>query len=356
MTVEKLGIEQLLTRVKELDKSPIFLRPSWFQQFEKHIVPASQSPFYLSMNGEGEQNTFLALMEETTKGRFGYQTHYLHSLTNYYSPYFDLGGIQGVNTYCYQNLVSQSRQMLTLYDQVNLLPLTRQQAMAWRDAFAAIGFSGEVYEHSSNWYHDDIENVEHYWSLRPSRLRNTLKRKRDKMKKEGGYDISIVNPSNISELRSYLADYHNVYFDSWKKTEPTPGFIDSVAEDAWLRGELRLGLVYHEKVPVAAQIWFVAHGKAYIFKLAHRKTYTEHSVGTVLTAFLFEHVIGEDGVTYVDFLTGDDDYKKDWMNHCRPLYGVQLCNTKTTVGLSMSLANTVSRFGKQVLSAVSKKA
>jgi hypothetical protein len=40
----------------------------------------------------------------------------------------------------------------------------------------------------------------------------------------------------------------------------------------------------------------------------------------VLTAALLAHVIDTDGAGCVDFGTGDDPYKRDWMELTRPRY------------------------------------
>ena len=91
-------------------------------------------------------------------------------------------------------------------------------------------------------------------------------------------------------------------------------------------------MIYHQEVPVAAQIWFVSNGTAYIFKLAYRTSYRKTSVGTVLTAALIEQVIAVDRVSSIDFLTGDDNYKKDWMQSQRNLYRMIGCNKQTVHG------------------------
>ena len=81
---------------------------------------------------------------------------------------------------------------------------------------------------------------------------------------------------------------------------------------------MRMGLARHEGEVVAAQMWTVDHGTAYIHKLAHLESAKPLSAGTILTAALFEHVIDRDKVAWVDFGTGDDPYKRDWMEQVRP--------------------------------------
>ena len=71
---------------------------------------------------------------------------------------------------------------------------------------------------------------------------------------------------------------------------------------------------------VAAQFWTVDDGTAWIHKLAHLESAKPLSAGTTLTAALFEHVIERDRVEWVDFGTGDDPYKREWMEQVRPRY------------------------------------
>ncbi|MES2302033.1 MAG: GNAT family N-acetyltransferase, partial [Pseudomonadota bacterium] len=62
---------------------------------------------------------------------------------------------------------------------------------------------------------------------------------------------------------------------------------------------------------------------AFIHKLAHDERYRKQSPGTLLTGAMFEHVIDRDRVDLVDFGTGDDPYKRDWMEAVRTRYRVR---------------------------------
>jgi CelD/BcsL family acetyltransferase involved in cellulose biosynthesis len=97
-----------------------------------------------------------------------------------------------------------------------------------------------------------------------------------------------------------------------------PGLIRLCAARRWLR----MGIAYHENVPVAAQLWIVNAGRAAIYKLAYDQAFARLSAGTVLTARLMRQVIDEERVDEVDYLVGDDDYKKDWMTHRRARLGI----------------------------------
>jgi len=100
------------------------------------------------------------------------------------------------------------------------------------------------------------------------------------------------------------------------------------------RGWLRLGLVWLGSVPIAAQIWIIKDGVASIFKLAYKEEHARLSAGSILTATLMRHALDVDRVKVVDYLTGDDAYKKDWMSHRRERIGIVAANSKSLAGLT----------------------
>ncbi|MFN3452574.1 MAG: hypothetical protein ACK4ZE_10500, partial [Sphingorhabdus sp.] len=58
--------------------------------------------------------------------------------------------------------------------------------------------------------------------------------------------------------------------------------------------------------------------------LAHRESAKPLSAGTTLSAALFERVIDVDRVDLVDFGTGNDPYKREWMEDMRPRFRIDL--------------------------------
>lgn len=149
-----------------------------------------------------------------------------------------------------------------------------------------------------------------YLAARPGPLRTTLKRKARKV------EVDIFTHFEGHAWNSYEA----VYAESWKPEEGDPALLRRFAEAEGAAGRLRLGLARHAGQVVAAQFWTVESGTAYIHKLAHLESAKQLSAGTTLTAALFEHVIDRDRVGLVDFGTGDDPYKRDWMEQVRPRY------------------------------------
>ncbi|MDE1466574.1 GNAT family N-acetyltransferase [Aurantiacibacter sp. D1-12] len=151
---------------------------------------------------------------------------------------------------------------------------------------------------------------EEYLSGRPGPLRTTLKRKAKK--------VEVVLATTFSE--EDWAAYEAVYADSWKPEEGDPALLRNFAELESAAGRYRFALAKLEGKPVAAQFWTVENGTAYIHKLAHRQSAQNVSPGTTLTAALMQHVIDLDHVKMVDFGTGDDPYKRDWMEDIRTRY------------------------------------
>ncbi len=130
-----------------------------------------------------------------------------------------------------------------------------------------------------------------------------------------------------------MAAYKQVYARSWKQPEPYPDFMPGLIRLAAGRGWLRLGVAYKGTIPLAAQVWVVSYGKASIFKLAYDENFKSVSAGSLLTAELMRHVLDVDRVHEVDYLTGDDSYKSDWMKHRRERWGLKVFNPRSLDGL-----------------------
>ena len=164
----------------------------------------------------------------------------------------------------------------------------------------------------------DLGQMDHaaWWASRPGALRSTVQRKA----KKGIVDIQLLTEFDPGSW----AAYEQIYAASWKPEEGHPALLRAFAEMEGARGTLRMGIARIDHVPVAAQFWTVEGGTAFIHKLAHREDAKPLSPGTVLSAALFRQVIDDDGVALIDFGTGNDGYKRDWMEEVRPRYRLEL--------------------------------
>lgn len=165
----------------------------------------------------------------------------------------------------------------------------------------------------SHWLYTGGRSFDSWWEARPSRLRSTVARKAKKN------TVSLAVHSAFSD--SLWDEYEAVYRASWKPAEPCPEFLRDWARVASNQGALRLGIARIDDAPVAAQFWTVDAGVASIHKLAQiaDPAAEAHSPGTLLTHALFAHAFDVDRVQRIDFGTGDDGYKRDWMEQSADL-------------------------------------
>jgi CelD/BcsL family acetyltransferase involved in cellulose biosynthesis len=137
-----------------------------------------------------------------------------------------------------------------------------------------------------------------------------------------------------SEVTTNLwAQYEAIFADSWKGDEGAPEFLRALAAHQSKKGSLRLGFASYEGRPIAAQLWTVDHGHAIIHKLAYRDDSGQMSPGTLLSAAMFRHAIDTDKVKSISYGTGDDGYKRDWMDQRDQLYILEFFNPLSVTGL-----------------------
>ncbi|MDK4805120.1 MAG: GNAT family N-acetyltransferase [Novosphingobium aromaticivorans] len=162
-----------------------------------------------------------------------------------------------------------------------------------------------------------------WWATRPGALRATVRRK----SRQGRVACRIATTFDEADWAAFEA----IYAASWKPQEASPAFLRAFAQGESAAGALRLGLATIEGEPVAAQVWSVEAQTAFIHKLAHRPQASRASPGTLLTAALMRHVIDNDRVAHVDFGTGDDPYKADWMDDVRPRWRLRAHNPRALI-------------------------
>lgn len=200
-----------------------------------------------------------------------------------------------------------------------------------------------------NWYLQANDGWDNYLKTRSGTLRNTIKRMTKKFAADGG--MLELTVDGVGLERS-LDAFERVYRAKWKKGEPYPEFIPGLARTCAERGWLRLGTAWLNGEPIAAQLWIVANGKANIYKVAYKEEFKPYAPGTLVTAMLMEHVIEQDKVTEVDFLIGDDAYKKNWMSHRRERWGIIAYNPRTVVGVIGLIRESMGRILRSLIALI----
>lgn len=276
-----------------------FDRAEWFALLaETGLTPL------IAMATDAEATAALALTED--RGRIA-------PLRNWYS--FTWRELAPAGAAGDRLLEAIARQLKSRGWRVTLEPVPGEDGSAERlaRAFRAAGWQVAVEPCDINHILPvDGRSFAEYWETRPGQLRTTLKRKAKKV------EVKVLTCFD----EAVWADYEAIYAASWKPSEDQPAMLRAFAEAEGAAGRLRLGIARAEGLAVAAQCWTVENSIAYIHKLAHLESHKPLSAGTTLTAALFRHVIDTDKVALVDFGTGDQAYKADWMEQVRQRFRI----------------------------------
>jgi CelD/BcsL family acetyltransferase involved in cellulose biosynthesis len=275
-----------------------FDRPEWWRALVAHC---GLTPLIV-LARDGDDRAILPLRSEAGG---------LHALANWYSftagPLFTPGADRA------RLLMAMAADLARRHHQLTLYPVADEggDAAVLARCFRAAGW--QVDQQTADTNHILAvagRSYAEYIASRPGQLRSTLKRKAAR--------VAVTIHCRFDD--DAWQAYEDVYGQSWKPDEGSPAFLRAFARAEGAAGRLRMGIARADGQPVAAQFWTVEGGTAYIHKLAHTEESRPLSPGTTLSAALFEQVIDRDGVTLVDFGTGDDPYKRDWMDAVRPRY------------------------------------
>lgn len=202
-------------------------------------------------------------------------------------------------------------------------PVTLDDGMAplFMGAFRAAGWIAFRRAYGARY---DLElsgrDFAHYWAERPGQLRTTIKRKAHRTP----LNIRIADSFSADDWHAYVA----IHARSWKEPDPGLPFLRALAEREGAAGALRFGFAELHGKPIATQLWTIDHGRALIHKLAHDRAHDSLSPGTLLGHAMFAHAIDSDGVTRIDYGTGDNSYKADWMERREVLWRVDCFNPR----------------------------
>ncbi|MDD2711767.1 MAG: GNAT family N-acetyltransferase [Simplicispira sp.] len=302
----------------------VFQTNAWFANLLAHgfAYPPHRHGVWLLSDPAQKEPVGLPWMQQTPDGPW-------LALVNYYSClYGPVGGAEALQNLSAAQWQAAAQALRTLPGSAVLRLQPLDAGSAWlaalQDGLRGTGFWVDRFFCFGNWYQRvPAGGFGAYWAQRPSALRHSVERGQRRLGKAGDWHISICTGSSAStELDEALAAYESVYAQSWKTPEPCPGFIPGLVRTAAQQGWLRLGVLRLNGQPLAAQLWLVQGGKANIYKLAYVKGQEKLSAGSVLTAALMQHSMDVDGVQEVDYLTGDDAYKADWMAQRRERVGL----------------------------------
>jgi Acetyltransferase (GNAT) domain len=303
----------------ELDRDAqisLFDRIDWFRRTWRYVAPEGK-PLILRARAEGS-DCWLFLVQDGNGA---------DAMTSWYTlafrPIFTGEPTDVVKSAL---LIAIARRLKKQVSAISLAPMPEADADLVTRTFDRARWVTLKRETTVNWtVATEGLTFEEYWAARPGELRSTVKRK------QGKFDVKTTIHTKFNSSAWFI--YEAIYEASWKPEEGSMPFLRDMAEAEGKAGALRMGVATIDDAPVAAQLWTVENGRAIIHKLAHLETASAQSPGSILTAAMFEHVIDQDKVSLVDFGTGDDRYKADWMDRRDPLYSVSLYDPMRPAGI-----------------------
>jgi hypothetical protein len=291
----------------EYSKHSIFFSRSWFENLVDTVLNEKQTMLLACVVDNDKVLSILPLIKSESED--------LLPLTHLYSSLYSVLTARTNRHQIIQCLV-QGLEQLPL-NSLRLTPVAEndKSIQNMQQLMLTYGYECHRKFRFYNWIHRvQGESFNNYMAGRPAQVRNTIARKKRKLEREQDYTIRLFTDQNIDQA---LADYNTVYQASWKANEVFDSFIEGLAKKLSETGWLRLAILYINEQPAAAQFWFVVHGRASIFKLAYDESWKRYSPGSILISYLMQHVIDTDKVKEIDFLTGNDAYKRDWMSERR---------------------------------------
>lgn len=353
--------EHLPSVCNELFKSAAvespFLSREWFELLAAHVLdPGDELFLIVAFTDEGDAACILPLLRPKNAA-YLLPIKRLRALQNFYTPDFrplmlaGAAGVEGMAAIAH-HLSSKGCSI----DVVDVGPIPRDESAfeIYQRAMSEAGFSSKAYFRFGNHYLLlNGQNYKDYMSELPSQLRHTLVRKGRRLDREKKSNYRLV--TKLADVSAAAEAYDVIYRESWKRPEPYPNFMEGLMTVAAHKGWLRLGLLYIDGEPAASHLWFIAGDTAYIYKLAYRACYQKYSPGTLLMGWMMEQAIDKEGVRKVDFLTGDDVYKSDWMSHRSELWGILAMNQESWCGQALALREKLFSYAASKMRAGTKQ-
>jgi hypothetical protein len=305
----------------ESEQESLFFSRIWLENLTTHALAENQS-ILLACVVENESLLAILPMIKNSQSNEGGLSSLSNNFTSLYSLLISNNNKDTVLT-CLANGLSQMPTQPILFEPIDT---NDSNIIRLRQLMESCGFQSHSYFRFYNWMHPlKGQSFDEYMAERPANLRNTIKRKQRKLEREYGYDIRLYKDTgtDYSLINKALADYHAIYKKSWKTNEFFSDFTPSLVKSLSQLGWSRLAILYINEQPVAAQIWFVLHDKANIYRLVFDENWKSYSPGSILTQYLMRYVIDTDKVTEIDFLNGNERYKQDWMSVRRERFGIR---------------------------------
>jgi CelD/BcsL family acetyltransferase involved in cellulose biosynthesis len=145
-------------------------------------------------------------------------------------------------------------------------------------------------------------------------------------KLQAGFDVKFELVDNESQRGEALKILIELHLKRWGTRggsdalhrEELIAFHKELSQSALQQQQLRLYVLWLDKVPVAALYGFVYNDIFYFYQSGFDMAYSDHSVGLVMMGLVIKDAI-ENGIREFDFLHGEESYKYLWADAEREL-------------------------------------
>ena len=192
-----------------------------------------------------------------------------------------------------------------------------------------------------DWYLDEIEySGDEYIASLPKKIRKDVPYCRRRLQKMGNLEFKLIKNDDLTD--NYMNLYYDLYSKSWQKKEGIgPTFHRGLAKMAAKKDWLRLGFLFFDGSPISSQFWMSCNSTAFILKTVYDQNYNKFSPGKILTSEMIKYVIDTDKVKTVDYVQGDESYKKDWTPKRRERKGMLIYNNNSRAQYLAFLKNRI---------------
>lgn len=306
----------------------VFLTHEWFLNFIQNINEIDE----LCVLCDGVNQETKAIFPGINKTEIMHRVRFrsIGFISNYYSPHCSF-----INFKNHHSLANIFQYIDKKKWDIMLLNDIREHTHEYEiycEKLKESGIPYDLYKQDANWFLPCRDlNFNDYLKIKGKKKEKKWLYEKRRMEKMNGFsfEMQLVFDNNLERS---INDYYEVYDNSWKINEPYPDFHKSLIKVAAKNGWLRLGTIRLGTIPIASQIWLVFNKTASILKVAYHEKYKKYSPGTVLNLLMIQHVLDMDKVHEIDFLKGNDAYKKDWMTDCRKLNTLIIYNKKSVKG------------------------
>ncbi len=305
-----------------------FLCFDWYEIWLKHFLADNQL-FVIAISEENEIKIALPCLLKRLRWK-GLSLRRIELIGNVYSPfrYFLFNGTTQDDRSRHLHLILDDlKRNFRGWDILEFGSIPEENGFyeVIKMGVEKTGLKLEEFACYGDWYNDAVDpSGEIFFSKLPSGVRKDILYCKRRLEKSGDVEFKIITRENIEEA---MNDYYVVYSKSWQEKEGIgPNFHRDLGKMAGKNGWLRLGFLRFNNQPIAAQFWMKCDDHAFILKTVYDQEFKKYSPGKILTSEMVKSMIDIDKVGTIDYVQGDETYKKDWTPKRRERKGIRVFN------------------------------